>query len=46
MSAVNANRARDYGPDNWEEFENSQAEAERRRVLREQAELAEYEDNQ
>ncbi len=45
MSAVNANRASDYGPDNWEEYDDLQNEVERRRVLREQAELADYEDN-
>lgn len=46
MSAPNANRARDYDPDNWEEYEDLQTEAERRKALREQAELADYEDNQ
>ena len=46
MSAPNANRARDYGPDNWEEYEDLQAETERRRIWREQAELSDHEDNQ
>lgn len=45
MSA-NPNTGHDCGPDNWEEWQDLQNDQDRRRVLREQAELADYEDSQ